>query len=48
MAQASVITAWIMLLLKAAVVILCTFVVLCIFWVILSCRASQKKNDDHS
>jgi|GEM_PF-4233898 len=46
MAQASVIAAWIMLLLKALAVITCTVVVLCIIWAILSRRASQKKTDD--
>lgn len=46
MAQASVIAAWIIMLFEAVAVIACTIVVLCLFWTILSHRASQKKNDD--
>lgn len=46
MAHASVIVAWVILLFKTVAVIACTIVVLCLFWAILSRRASQKKNDD--
>lgn len=46
MAQASAIAAWVMLLFKAAGLVACTIVVLCVFWAIRSRSSSQKKDDD--
>lgn len=46
MGQASVIAAWIMLLFKAAGLVACAIVMLCVFWAIRSRSSSQKKDDD--
>lgn len=43
MAQASVIAAWVMLLFKAAGLVACAIVMLCVYWAIRSRSSFQKE-----
>lgn len=46
MVPASVITAWVILLIKAAAWMACTIAMLCLFWAMRSRSLSHKKEND--